>query len=192
MTELPQDLVGAINRGECTAFVGAGFSGGAIPTWRSLLVELAGSLPEGRRETITQFLGDSPSALDYEAAAQTLRDGLGDGGFRLALRNRLGAPPRNPVIDRRLEWLRGIPFRSILTTNFDGFLKGAPPGGRPTSRSCAVAGASGLRRRTGIRTGRGQWWSSCTGTSAPSLRTSCSADATTGGGFTAIPPIRRS
>ena len=48
--------------------------------------------------------------------------------FLAALREQVGNPPRNHIIQRRLDLLSGIPFRAVLTTNFDGLLHGNTPG----------------------------------------------------------------
>ena len=40
--EVPPELIAAINRGNCVAFVGAGFSGAAgLPSWKELLNHIA-------------------------------------------------------------------------------------------------------------------------------------------------------
>jgi len=104
----------------------------------NLLIEIAAEVPNSTRGRVGFFLGREPiSALDYEAAAQVLRDELTDDRFLRALRKRLAEPPGNELITRRLALLRGIPFRAILTTNFDGLLVGVVPGALPTSASSA-------------------------------------------------------
>lgn len=129
MPEIPEALLRAIESGDCVAFVGAGFSAGAVPTWGQLLRELATEVSDPARATVGSFLQREPiSALDYEAAAQVLRDEMTDDRFLQALRKRLAKPPTTETIERRLAWLRGIPFRAILTTNFDGILEGEVPG----------------------------------------------------------------
>ena len=85
--------------------------------------------PAAARDHCLRLLGKrARTALDYEAAAQALRAGLGEEQFVEALKTRLAEPPRNEKIEDRLRWLRGIPFRAVLTTNFDGLLSGVTPG----------------------------------------------------------------
>lgn len=67
------------------------------------------------------------SSRDLGAAAQTLRDSLGEERFFAIVRERLADPPLDDTMRRRLAQLGGIPFRAILTTNFDGVLPGEPP-----------------------------------------------------------------
>ena len=126
--QIPPHLLRAIESGDCIAFVGAGFSAGAVPTWGTLLHELAARASDATRAQVQLFLEKTPSALDYEAAAQVLRDEMGDERFLRVLRERLAEPQANGLIARRLKCLRGIPFRAILTTNFDGVLQGDIPG----------------------------------------------------------------
>lgn len=127
---VPQPLVRAITAGDCVAFVGAGFSAPVIPQWRQLIADLSrpplmtNPTLEGRIASLLE----GGTGRDLEAAAQTLRDAIGEEAFGAALRDRLGDPPRNAVMRRRLELLNSIPFRAILTTNFDGLLQGMTPG----------------------------------------------------------------
>src|SRR6185436_9870636 len=53
--------------------------------------------------------------------------GLGRAAFVEHLGRRLAAPRLNEVMERRLERVKGIPFRAVLTTNFDGVLDGRAP-----------------------------------------------------------------
>ena len=127
--EVPEDLVRAIGAGQCVAFVGAGFSAATVPSWARLLEDVASQAPAAARDHCLRLLGKrARTALDYEAAAQALRAGLGEEQFVEALKTRLAEPPRNEKIEDRLRWLRGIPFRAVLTTNFDGLLSGVTPG----------------------------------------------------------------
>jgi CheY-like chemotaxis protein len=125
----PAALVRDIELGECVAFVGAGFSAAAVPAWQQLLEELAAGVSETTRDKLRLFLTHAAaSGPDYEAAAQVLRDEMGEQTFIRALRERLARPRVNDMVRRRLDWLRSIPFRAILTTNFDGLLEGVVPG----------------------------------------------------------------
>jgi hypothetical protein len=125
-------LCEAISAGDCIAFVGAGFSAGVVGGWRHLLADVAEHEPLGsealRRAVLRLLEGPSVPNHDLEAAAQLLADALGHDGMAQALKARAGSPALDQQIKDRLAWLRGIPFRSILTTNFDGILAGRIPG----------------------------------------------------------------
>jgi hypothetical protein len=124
------NLASAIHAGRCVAFVGAGFSAAApLPAWGQLLEEVS------RRGNATAPIDahvlacirrGSSHALDE--AAQILEDAISRDRFVTLLEEILGRPEHSPVLEQRLRWLRGIPFRTILTTNFDGVLKGFTPG----------------------------------------------------------------
>ncbi len=127
--ELPKHLIRSINRGECIAFVGAGFSAEAVPSWADLLrrISEAASL-QLEAEVGVALSRPAPTAFELEACAQRLKKKLGPDGFENALSQQLASPRLNPTMDERLRCLRGIPFRAILTTNFDGLLDGEVPG----------------------------------------------------------------
>ena len=80
--EVPEDLVRAIGAGQCVAFVGAGFSAATVPSWARLLEDVASQAPAAARDHCLRLLGKrARTALDYEAAAQALRAGLGEEEF---------------------------------------------------------------------------------------------------------------
>ncbi|MFO7565507.1 MAG: SIR2 family protein [Enhygromyxa sp.] len=125
--ECPRHLAEEIIAGNCVAFVGAGFSAAAkLPAWTDLLRELAGEVGESLRRTIEGALDRDAGADGRYLAAQLLEDGLGRARLIERLRARLVVPPEQlgPTMVRRLEILRRIPFRAILTTNFDNMLAG--------------------------------------------------------------------
>lgn len=124
--EVPDRLVDDIIAGDCVAFVGAGFTAPVLPEWRQLLIDLAEDTDEATAEGVRRFFG-SGTNRDLGAAAQTLRDRLGDERFFRVMQERLADPPLNAVMRRRLRLLHGIPFRAILTTNFDEVLPGVAP-----------------------------------------------------------------
>lgn len=128
--KVPAHLAEEITAGRCVAFVGAGFSGAArLPSWRQMILAVA-KLPGVNRE-LRQAVREraqtgSTGALD--AAAQMLQDVLGRDRVVDELR-RLLAPARlRRDMRRRLAWLDGVPFRAVLTTNYDALLPGASPG----------------------------------------------------------------
>lgn len=125
---VPQRLIDEITDGDCVAFVGAGFTAPVVPEWRQLLADLADS-EEIDAETAegVRALIEAGSNRDLGAAAQTIRDEMGEERFFAIMQERLADPPLNDPMRHRLALLHGIPFRAILTTNFDGVLEGEAP-----------------------------------------------------------------
>jgi CheY-like chemotaxis protein len=119
--ELSQRIAG----GHVIAFVGAGFS---IPasrvTWRGLLLTLAAMDPS--MKAVGALLEPAaPSHAAFEAAAQMLQDAWSVELLTSRLDEALRPIDPLPATMRdRLDWLRGIPFEAILTTNFDRLLVG--------------------------------------------------------------------
>lgn len=132
MTQPIDDLVTDIEEGRCVAFVGAGFTAAAeLPGWDDLLVQLT-DVPEvsdeARRHVRAMIELNRPlSADDLDTAAQLLSDDMGRSVFVERLRETMHADPDNETMQRRLQWLREIPFRAIVTTNFDPVLEGRVP-----------------------------------------------------------------
>jgi hypothetical protein len=148
--EIPTELTQVILAGNCVAFVGAGFSAQVVPTWKDLLLRIAEKGGAEERARIGLLLeSEPPRDIDFVAAAEMLRDALGAEQVVQELRSVLAKPRLDDAMKRRLEWLRGIPFRAILTTNFDGLLRGQLPGGEVY--------ASVLRPR-GHRWSDGRFW----------------------------------
>ncbi|MBT7455863.1 MAG: hypothetical protein HN796_18355 [Gemmatimonadetes bacterium] len=127
-TQIPAGLVNEIHAGNCVAFVGAGFSAAVIPPWGELLRGLATESAVGEDvEDHVESLVLKGSAHAFDEAAQVLEDQLGRDAFLDQLASLLTQRDERPM-SQRLSWLRGIPFRSILTTNFDPLLPGSTPG----------------------------------------------------------------
>lgn len=127
-------LLEAIRGGNCVAFVGAGFSAAAgYPHWKHLIVRLAEEGPAGRHPEVFDLVrtlikaNPGPSARDLEMAAQLLYDALGEMTFCQRLSRILSTTDLSPAMEQRLKHVRGIPFRAIVTTNFDPLLPGLPP-----------------------------------------------------------------
>lgn len=128
MTQIPESLIREIHDGNCVAFVGAGFSAAVVPPWGELLNELATKTdvaPDIEKHVAS--LVRKGSAHAFDEAAQVLEDHLGRTTFLDHLSCLLTQQDEQPM-SRRLNCLRGIPFRSILTTNFDSLLPGDTPG----------------------------------------------------------------
>jgi CheY-like chemotaxis protein len=119
---VPDGLTRSILDGRCIAFVGAGFSRPAIPDWRSLLVQLASELDA------EVALANDASALDFELIGAELRRRAGsDAAFerlvkRIVDRSLSPGAAGHDTMRRRRELLQRIPFKAILTTNFDPWL----------------------------------------------------------------------
>lgn len=128
-------LLEDIRAGNCVAFVGAGFSAAAgLPAWPDLVRAVARQLPaaeqEANRATIEKLVGSGHQGYSHrelEMAAQLLFDAVGEERCRHLLRDTLRPDQLPPVMQRRLKHLLGIPFRAIVTTNFDPLLPGVPP-----------------------------------------------------------------
>ncbi len=127
--DIPGVLIRSIQAGECVAFVGAGFSAPAVPQWSHLLEDIAQTerLSIATRERVSRLV-ERGTSKDLEASAQILRDELGPDDFGQTLSRAVGEPVLDERMRGRIEALLGIPFRAILTTNFDGILDGRDPG----------------------------------------------------------------
>lgn len=127
--QIPQRLLDEINDGNCVAFLGAGFSVPAgLPGWVQLL-EAISSHPkiDADNAAHVRALAKKGSAHDLDQAAQVLEDAIGREAFAECLREELSAKKESDEMKERLKALRGIPFRAILTTNFDNVLEGKEP-----------------------------------------------------------------
>ena len=126
--QIPDALIGEIHDGNCVAFVGAGFSASVIPPWGKLLNDLAAR--SSAAADVANHVGSlvqKGSAHAFDEAAQVLEDHLGRTTFLDHRASLLTQQDESPMAER-LSWLRGVPFRSILTTNFDPLLPGSTPG----------------------------------------------------------------
>ena len=123
-------LISEILAGRCVAFVGAGFSAAAgLPSWPTLLQRLSerSGVDGGHEGAHLRALLLRGDAHSFDQAAQFLEGRLGRSRFINELHACLGQVHENETIARRLDLLAGIPFRAILTTNFDGLLQGSLP-----------------------------------------------------------------
>lgn len=127
-----EELKAEVWKGDCVAFVGAGFSAAAnLPGWEALLREAAEQVPADHRNrpTILHTLAkEEPSSRELEAVAQLIQDATGPAGFREAVSRALivSDPLTNQYLRRR-RLLKQVPFQGILTTNFDPLLPGHLP-----------------------------------------------------------------
>jgi hypothetical protein len=131
-SRVPPKLLDDIGAGRCVAFVGAGFSAPAVKPWPALLKELAEheAVTPDLRAYIDSRLKDE-RADRYEEVAQLLHDRLGEVTFVAELKRHLTPESqsdkvREEMAERR-RLLDGIPFQTVLTTNFDTVLRGELP-----------------------------------------------------------------
>ena len=130
--EMPNELVRAVIDGRSLALVGAGLSrpvvrsnGRSLPDWRGLLREvleiaLADNIPlSGLDGDLSRAIEDGQLTL----AAQELHDRLGSNAVTRILRNVFLDPAVKPTATHSR--LVRIPFRGVLTTNYDTLIEGA-------------------------------------------------------------------
>jgi CheY-like chemotaxis protein len=121
------DLVQRILADDCIALVGAGFSALVSPQWGALIERAATLLDQAIPEDASQLVSRYLEGRRYEPAAEVLRDAAGETAFNGAIADALReAEPGEGTAEMacRVDLLAGIPFRGVLTTNFDG----RPPG----------------------------------------------------------------
>ena len=132
--KVPVPLIDAILQGRCIAFVGAGFTTPAVPSWRTLLERLG----ERLGHPVIWPSDRAPMALDFEVVGQSLRDKakndvLWEKHVKSVLEeHQLETPEKTAEaihnVQKRCDLLRSIPFKAILTTNFDQWLPGGSAG----------------------------------------------------------------
>ena len=72
--------------------------------------------------------GNAPSAAHLDQCAQQLQDVLGHELVVERLKKHLAVPdPLPPVMQKRMDLLRRLPFRGIVTTNFSSIVPGKSP-----------------------------------------------------------------
>lgn len=128
---IPQKLIEDIKRGRCILFVGAGLSSQvlrsnnkSLPTWKSLLYEMLEWADENR----TPFwngIEDVKEMIDKNnltVAAQELQDIIGGSNigefYKSVFRDKNVKPSRAHKI------IPSIPFRAVITTNYDTLIEG--------------------------------------------------------------------
>jgi hypothetical protein len=129
---VPAELVDALRTQRCILFVGAGLSaqvtrsdGSALPNWSQLLLEFL----EWAISRQARFWGDPDDIRamiekgNLLMAAQELQDRLGTAALGEFLDRVFRDDKVVPSTGHRL--LPHIPFRAVLTTNYDSLIEGA-------------------------------------------------------------------
>lgn len=123
----PKELIAAIEDGKCVAFIGAGLSKGAgFDDWKTLLSRLAaicetGNYAEANRIASIRKLIASMDTTKFLMAAEDLRDCLGPDLFISQLADIFQDKTKSPTETHRE--LPKIPFRAVLTTNYDKLIE---------------------------------------------------------------------
>lgn len=130
-TKIPELLLQQIKEGKCIAFVGAGFSMPAgMPTWVQLLVKLLekekevhGDIEDTEKQKEIRKLIAEKNGDSLERAAQMLEDLCSPKELHMRLKELLTATnykcDEDTIMYKRCKALLDIPFKAILTTNFD-------------------------------------------------------------------------
>jgi len=129
---IPAELVEAVRTKRCILFVGSGLSaqvrrsnGVSLPTWAQFLVELL----DWAIARQIRFWGDPEDIRsminngDLLAAAQELQERVGTSALGEFLAYVFRDRQVVPGVPQRI--LPNIPFRAILTTNYDSLIEGA-------------------------------------------------------------------
>ncbi|MFI9561551.1 SIR2 family NAD-dependent protein deacylase [Nonomuraea endophytica] len=106
-------LIDQLRTGDCTPFIGAGASGGSMPSSREL-----------SREWADRFGYPFTDDADLARVTQYVRSVLGDSGLKHELSRRLTAidPPDFTAPGEIHASIAGFPIPVFLTTNYDDFL----------------------------------------------------------------------
>jgi hypothetical protein len=129
---IPAEIINALKANRCILFAGSGLSsqvrrsdGQRLPTWKNFLIELL----DWAKANQAKFWGD-PEDIEQMIkkdnllmAAQELQDRLGSAMIGEFLSFVFGDKLVRPSETHRL--LPHIPFRGILTTNYDSLIEGA-------------------------------------------------------------------
>jgi hypothetical protein len=133
MDKIPQHLINEIRRGACVAFVGAGFTAAAgMPRWAQLLERIINAgvrdgllLQESDLVAHLRQLIQRATAETFDRTAQLLSDKLGRTAFEQYINEQMQIGHEIPSdMLMRLKLLQQIPFRAIVTTNYDLLLSG--------------------------------------------------------------------
>ena len=130
--KIPHELIDAIVKGECVLFIASGLSsqversnGKRLPNWSNFLIELL----EWNIDRGAQF-NSNPSEIremidkgNHLMAAEELKEVVNSNDLSEFLNQVFRDPKVKPTNAHKL--LTEIPFRAILTTNYDTLIEGA-------------------------------------------------------------------
>jgi len=128
-SDYKNDLIKKIREGNCVAFIGAGFNAPAVRTWDQVLKKLASATSSTVQKQLNSLLTpqkETTLLFGREAAAEIIQDHLSKGTFTKKLDEALQKddPEGKERVKKRYETIKKIPFHSLITTNFDGYLGG--------------------------------------------------------------------
>lgn len=113
-----------VKRGSVIPMVGAGFSAGAYPLWRNVLLDWAKGFGSAFEKKVEGLLNEGK----FEEAASRVEKEMGKNAFRDAIKNEFGEPTLRDAYNKLTRERRGFPqiFRGcVLTTNYDRLLERA-------------------------------------------------------------------
>lgn len=129
---LPQELIESLRKGRCILFVGSGISSTVerndnhhLPDWHTFLLELLAYC----ESTGIKFWNGSQDIKEiiskgkYDVAAQEIIESMPNGEFSKFLTNTFNNPSIVP--SKVHKQIFELPFRAIITTNYDSLLEGA-------------------------------------------------------------------
>ena len=144
--DVPPGLIDEINKRNCIAFVGSGFTAPLIGDWNKLLKMLLEDArnevndvnsknPEGAAERDAQFnflleKADKlrgASSAEYDYFAQEIEDLVGEQRFQHLIQGRCKLDDSMQIsnlMKSRMEALSKIPFKAIITTNYNNCFVG--------------------------------------------------------------------
>jgi hypothetical protein len=121
----PEFLVQRLRAGKCILFVGSGLSAAAgLPTWSGLLQDITKWAERERPGAVNvQEIEDLLAKGKLTEVAEHLRDTIGLEGLQRAMAERLQVD--NCPVPAVHQLITRLPFRAIITTNFDRLIERA-------------------------------------------------------------------
>jgi hypothetical protein len=132
---IPDSLLDRLNRRQCVAFVGAGFSMPCgMPNWRQLLENLLREARkcriDARSDDLLEACEQAVKDANYGMAAGFLRDLMPPGDLDEVIRRQFGpqvfqrsTSEAQAITRRRMENLVKAPWAGIVTTNYDDLIE---------------------------------------------------------------------
>jgi len=121
---IPDDLVKKIKADSCVVFVGSGLSRPELPDWKGLLTKMVDwaanngiSLNPDERTELEKHINENKLLL----VAEEIRKRMGKQGFLRFMLDTFRDPKLQPKTTHKL--IAQIPFKAIITTNYDVLLE---------------------------------------------------------------------